>query len=186
VSVSEAVKLRSRRALLAGAASAAGAAVLSACGTKALRKKIATGAHVVPGDIDALNSLLDVENYAIAAYAAGLPLLGPDWAKIAKQFLSQELAHAVEIRDLVRGAGGKPHRPASSYNLGDPRTAGEALALLESVERAQLHAYLQMIPRLSGGHVRAAVATIFANDAQHLAVLRVDAGQPLPGAFAVA
>lgn len=185
MSVTEAAKLRSRRALLAGAAGGVAATVLSGCGGKPLREKIRSGARIPQGDIEPLNALLDVENYGIAAYAAGIPLLGPVGRIIGKQFLSQELSHAVELSDLVRGAGGKPRRRPSSYDLGDPRTEADAFALLERAERLQLNAYLQMIPTLSGGRVRAAIATIFANDAQHLAVLRMQAGQALPGAFAV-
>jgi hypothetical protein len=170
---------------LAGAASAAGAVALSGCGNKALREKIRGGARVPASDISTLNSLLDVENYAIAAYAAAIPLLGASQQLVGKQFLSHELAHAVELSDLVKQAGGKPGKPAASYRLGNATNAREALALLQSAERAQLHAYLGMIPTLSSGRIRAVVATIFANDAQHLAVLHQQLGQPLPGPFAI-
>jgi hypothetical protein len=135
--------------------------------------------------VDVLNSLLGVEHYAIAAYAAGIPLLGGIGESLGRQFLSHELAHADELAELVKDGGGKSARPRASYNLGNPRTAADGLALLERAERAQLQAYLQMIPALSGGRVRAAVATIYANDAQHLAVLREQAGQPPTTAFAV-
>jgi hypothetical protein len=185
LSVSKPPNQRSRRALLGGAASTAGAAVLAGCGTKALREKIRGSARVSAADIPTLNALLDVENYGIAAYAAGIPLLSPNGQLIGKQFLTHELAHAVELSDLVREAGGKPHKPAASYSLGNPRNAAQAFELLQRVERAQLDAYLKMIPSLSTGRIRAVAATIFANDAQHLAVLRQELGQPLPGAFAV-
>ena len=177
----------SRRALMTGAASAAGAAVLSGCGNTALREKVRGGARVPAADIDTLNALLDVENYAIAAYAAGIPMLGGGGAELAgKQFLSQEISHATQLSDLVKAAGGTPHRRPSTYSLGTPpRNAAEAYAFLERVERLQLNAYLEMTPTLSGGLVRGAIATIFANDAQHLAVLRLQSGQPLPGAFAI-
>jgi hypothetical protein len=168
---------RSRRAALAGAAGAAGGLVLAGCGSKPLREKIRAGAHVAPIDVPPLNALLDIEHYAIAAYAAAIPLLAAGAVKIGKQFLAQELAHAVELSDLVRRAGGKPHKPQASYRLGHPRTQLQALALLEHAEQVQLGAYLEGLPSLAGGHVRAAVLTIFANDAQHLAVLRGQAGQ---------
>jgi hypothetical protein len=140
---------------------------------------------VPAADISTLNALLDVENYAVAAYAAAIPLLGPGGQLIGKQFLSHELAHQVELTDLIKQGGGKPGKPAASYSLGNPRNQAQALALLESAERAQLRAYLRMIPSLSSGRIRGVVATIFANDAQHLAVLRQQQGQPLPGAFAI-
>jgi Ferritin-like domain len=184
VSASAALKPRSRRALLAGAAGA-GAALLAGCGGKPLREKIRSGARVTAADVKVLNRLLDVENYGIAAYAVGIPLMTPAAAAMGKQFLAQEQSHAVELGDLIRGAGEKPAKPPATYELGDPRTQADAFALIERAERRQLEAYLQMIPSLSGGQVRAALATIFANDAQHLAVLRQQSGQPLPGAFTV-
>jgi hypothetical protein len=58
------------------------------------------------------------------------------------------------------------------------------LALLKRLEQAQLRAYLDAIPQLSGGKVRAAVAAIYANDAQHLALLRWQTGEaPAPAAL---
>jgi hypothetical protein len=185
LSVPEVATLRSRRALLTGAAGGAGVTVLSGCGSKPLREKVRSNARVSPADLATLNALLDVEHYAIAAYAAGLPLLDPSWTMLGKQFLGQELAHANEISELIKAAGAKPRRPPASYNLGDPRSHAGAVALLERIERVQMRAYLMMIPRLAGGSTRAALATIFANDAQHLTVLRSQSGQPLPGPFAL-
>ena len=139
----------------------------------------------MPADVPVLNSLLGVEHYAIAAYAAAFPLFKGEAFHVAKQFLSHELAHAAELTELVKDGGGKPRNPPASYNLGNPRTAAEALDLLERIERAELHAHLRMMPALVGGHVRAAIATIFANDSQHLAVLRTQSGRPPTSAFVV-
>ena len=136
-------------------------------------------------DVAVLNSLLGVEHYAIAAYAAATPLFGPPGAKLGKQFLSHELAHAGELAEMIKDGGGKAAKPQASYNLGNPRTVAEGLALLKQAERAQLRAYLHLIPALTGGRVRAAVTTIFANDAQHLAVLRGQLGQMPTTAFVV-
>jgi Ferritin-like domain len=183
VSATDQSRLRSRRALLAGAGVAATVA-LAGCGGKPLREKIRSGgAKVPPEDAATLNALLDVENFGIAAYAAGIPLLSSTGSTTAKWLLGQELAHAAELEALIKAAGAKPHKLAATYNLGDPRTATEALALLERAEHAQLHAYLEKIPTLSDGHVRAAIATISANDAQHLAVLRSSGGQMPTQAF---
>jgi Ferritin-like domain len=176
--------LRSRRALLA-AAGVAGAAALAGCGGKPLREKIRGGARVPPEDAATLNALLDVENYGVVAYAAGIPLLGSSEATAAKWLLGQDLAHVAELTELIKAAGGKPNKPAANYDLGHPGTSAEALALVERAERAQLHAYLALIPTLADAHVRAAVATISANDAQHLAVLRYTGGQMPTQAFAV-
>ena len=174
----------SRRTLLtAGAATTAG--LLAACsGSKPLRLKVRTGATVQRADVSVLNGLLDLEHRTIAAYAAGIPLLRRPAAKAAQQFLAQELAHAQALTDLVKKAGGKPDKPDASYNLGRPATEAQVLTLLRGLEDRQLAAYLASTPLLTPGKLRSAVAAIFANDAQHVAVLREQLGQPgVPAAF---
>jgi rubrerythrin len=172
--------------LLGGGMAAAVAGLSAGCGSKPLRETIRSGAKVARADIAALNMLLDVEHYATAAYIAGAPLLKDPAAKAIQQLLSQEIAHAVELSDLIRRAGGKANKPRSTYDLGHPQSAGDVLALLERSERAQLNAYLHALPQLSGGRLRSAIAAIFANDAQHLTVLRWQTGQaPVPTALVV-
>jgi hypothetical protein len=173
-----------RRALLAGGV-ASGTIALAGCGSKSLRSRVKKGAKVVPGDIDVLNRLLELEQYTIAAYAAGIPLLGRSAGKAAKQFLGQELAHAGTLGGLVKQAGGKPVRPRPSYDLGHPHGATDVLALLHRLEAEQLAGYLQMLPALSPGRLRSTAAAIMANDAQHLALIRQAQGHPpVPAALA--
>lgn len=168
-----------------GGAAAATAALLTACsGGTPLREQVRSGARVAQADVPLLNSLLDVEHYAIAAYAAGIPLLSKSHSKAAVQFLAQELAHVVQLSDLIRRARAKPNRPAASYDLGHPRNSEDVMVLLKRSEQAQIRAYLKTIPELSGGKVRSAVAAIMANDAQHLAVLRWQSAEsPVPAAL---
>lgn len=177
----------SRRTLLAAAAGGALAIAggVTACsGSKPLRVKVRSGVTVQSGDISILGGLLDLEQHTIAAYTAGIPLLASRYAKASKQFLSQELAHAQALTDLIRKAGGKPQKPHSSYALGHPTSDRQVLALVRDLESAQLAAYVDSIPLLTPGRLRSAVAAIFANDAQHLAVLRQQLGQnPIPAAF---
>ncbi len=177
----------SRRTLLAAGGSAAAAAIglLAACsGSKPLRLKVRSGVTVERGDVSILNGLLDLEQQTIAAYTAGIPLLRRPAIKAAQQFLGQELAHAQALSDLVKKAGGKPDKPRPSYDLGNPSTEPQVLALLRGLEAKQLAAYVQMTPLLTPGRLRSAVAAIFANDAQHLAVLREQLGEaPVPAAF---
>lgn len=162
------------------------AAVLAGCGSKPLRIKVGGSARASASDIEALNGLLALEHYAVAAYTAGIPLLNPLQTKAAKQFLGQELAHTVELSDLIKRARGKAAKPKARYDLGRPHSAADVLALLKRAEEAQLNAYLAVIPRLSGGRLRSTVSAIYANDAQHLAVVRSHLGQPaVPDAFAV-
>jgi hypothetical protein len=173
----------SRRTLL-GAAAGAGLLVLSACGSSGIRARVKKVGTVPALDVPILNHLLDVELLGIAAYTAGIPLLASAAQDAAKQFLLQELSHAGELAGLVKEAHRRPHELQPSYALGHPRTAHDVLVLLHGIERAQLNAYLDAIPRLSGGPVRAAAAALLANDAQHVAVLRTHLGEPpIPAAF---
>ncbi len=181
---------RTRRALIGGATAAmAGAASLavSGCGIKGR-----TGAHSVHkarppvrrADITLLERLLDLERHTVAAYTAGIPLLGHDDAKTAKQFLDEELQHTGELISLINAAGGDAPPRRAPFDLGHPTGATGVLALLHGLERTQILTYLDTIPRLSPGPVRAAASTILASDAQHIAILRRAQGQPaLVGPF---
>lgn len=168
-----------------GGTALAAAGLLAGCsGSKPLRVKVRNGVTVQSTDISILAGLLDLERHTIAAYTAGIPLLPHPSDRAAQQFLTQELAHAQALSDLIRKAGGKPNKPRPSYDLGHPRTDAQVLGLLSNLESAQLSAYVNAIPLLTPGRLRSAVAAIFANDAQHLAVLRQQLGRnPIPSAF---
>lgn len=177
----------SRRRVLQAAVAATAGLGAAACGSSrpAPRFRIKSSKHVAPQDVGILNRLLDLEHEAIAAYEAGIPLLGAADQKVAEQFLRHELAHAGELSGLVQQAKGTPWKPRVAYPLGHPRTAQQTLELLHRLERAQVASYLWALPRLSGGPVRAAAAAMLANDAQHLALVRQSLGQPpAPAAFA--
>ena len=161
-----------RRTALAG-----GALLLAGCGSSTLRSKVKKGAKVTPSDVDILNRLLEVEYYAIAAYTAGTPFLSHHDRDAAKQLVGQDVTHASTLAGLIKQGGGKAVSPQPSYDLGRP-SAPEILALLHTLEGRQLDAYLAMIPLLSPGRLRSTAAAIMANDAQHLAVLRVALGRP--------
>lgn len=167
-------------------ASATGTAVIvSGCSKHSSRPKV----HKIPSaardtDVTLLNHALDLEHAAIAAYTAGIPLLDHRSQDAAKVFLTQELDHAGELAGLIKDAGGRGVKPPLSYDFGRPRTARDILGLLHRLEREQISAYLAMIPSLSPGPVRAAVSTVLANDAQHVALIRSRLGlQPAVSAF---
>jgi hypothetical protein len=177
---------RSRRALLTGFMASLAAAGVAGCGHSATHPTVSTSATVPSSDVDILLTLLDLEYETIAAYEGGIPLLDSASALDAQQFLRHELSHAGEMGGLLRKAGiKKPPGPRGAYDLGHPHTPAEVLALLHRLEAAQLGAYLHAIPLLSSGPVRVALASVCANDAQHLAVLRERLHRtPAPAAFA--
>jgi len=181
--------LVSRRQLL-GASGAAGlAAALCACG-----RSPGPAAHVstIPPnlkavDVTVVNGLIDAEYFAAAAYIAGIPLLRDHNLRAAKHFLVQEVAHILELSNMVTAARGAPHGPRASYDLGHPRSETQVMELIHRAEQATVRAYLDAIPRLSPGAARAAAASILANDAQHISVVRRNLGlDPVPDAVVTA
>lgn len=179
---------RSRRWLLRAAGGGAGgvaAIVLAACGgSHRVSARTITTPPVHSRDVELLNHLLDLEHIGIAAYTAGIPLLPPSGRMAGRRFLIQELSHAGELAGLVSQAGGLPNKSKPSYDLGHPRTSADMLKLLHEIERSQISAYLQAIPKLAMPSSRAALAAVLANDAQHIAVLRSQLGrQAVPAAL---
>jgi len=177
----------SRRSLLsaAGATAAGAGLLLVGCGrSKSLPARVKKVGGVPKSDIPILEPLLELEYFAIAAYTAGIPLLARGQLPAARRFLYQELSHAGELSGLIRRTTGKAPPPQPSYDLGHPRDSTDVLALLHRIESSQLAAYLDAIPRLSPGAVRAAAAAILSNDAQHVSMLRLLSGSaPIPAAF---
>jgi Ferritin-like domain len=174
----------SRRGLLRAAGAGLAGVVAAGCGGSSLKAQVHNAKPVLHADVQLLNHLLDLEHWAIAAYTAATPLLPPATVKAGKLFLNDELSHAGDLAGLVREAGGKPIKPRPSYPLGHPRGSAEVLQVLHGIEQALITAYLDAIPRLRPGTVKQQVASIFANDAQHLAVVRAALHLPaVPSAY---
>jgi hypothetical protein len=174
----------SRRSLLLVAGTGLAGALLAGCGGESIKQQVGNSQPALTNDVDLLNHLLHLEHTAIAAYTAGIPLLDQPTAKAGQLFLNDEISHAGDVAGLVREAGGKPIKPAPSYELGHPRTSEEVLMLLHAVENAQIAGYLYAIQQLEPGVVKQQVASILANDAQHVAVVRAALGQSaIPSAF---
>jgi hypothetical protein len=175
----------SRRRFLSAGVVGSGALLLAACGGDSLKAQLKRDPPVARTDVELLNHLVDLEYLAVSAYTAGLPLLSRPAARAAKQFLAQELGHAEGLSILVKEAGGTANKPHESYDLGNPRSADDVLGLLHAVEALQVAAYLGAIPRLGPAKVRTLTAQYFANDAQHISIVRSLLGEAaLPAAFA--
>ncbi len=177
----------SRRSLLVAlGAGAAGMLSLAGCGSSSTRH---AAPHVsrptgATSDTEILNAVLGVEYYAIAAYTAATPLLSGAAARVARQFLGQEVLHADRLINLIQKAGGSPQRSQASYDLGHPQSSREIMKLLLGAEQRQLRAYVQAVPHLTTGSLRSTMASILAAQARHAAIWRLQLGQrPAPSAF---
>jgi rubrerythrin len=175
---------RSRRAFLreAGVVTVGSSAVfLAACGKK---KSSELNEDAAKRDAEILNGALDLEHTAIAVYTAGAPLLKGDVLKLGRQFLSQEKEHADALETAIRNAGGRPNRPKPSYDFPSVTDQAGTLKLATMIENIAIAAYLDAIPKLASGDLRATAASIVTNEAEHVAVLLGAQGRPqVPGAF---
>jgi len=163
---------------------ACAAAALAGCGANNHKARRPITDLVADEDVSVMNGLLALERRAIAAYTAGIPLLDGSDKLAATLFLRQELAHAGMLLALIQHSGGGAALRAPSYALGRPQGRDGVLRLLHDVERAEVAGYLDAIPRLSHGRLRSSAASILADDAQHVSVLRSALGlSATPSAF---
>jgi hypothetical protein len=167
---------------------AALALVLAGCGASrdrhAANKLRELQAPERAGLIDQLNGVLAADQEAIFAYTFAGPLLSGPAQHADGHFLGDESTHAGVLRALVAAAGGKPHAPRAVYDLGDPHTGARVLDMLRGLEQAQIALYLRAIPRIASASVRTMLASILANNAQHMAVLSsLQRTAQLQGAF---
>jgi hypothetical protein len=122
----------------------------------------------------------------VAAYKTGAPHLKGDVLAIGKLFLEQELAHVDVLASAIKAAGGKPNKAAASYDFPELRSQADVLRFAVDVENTAIGAYIDALPKLGKGDLRATAAAILSNEAEHVAVLLGALGmQQVPDAFVV-
>ncbi len=179
---------RSRRRFLRfGAVSAAGAsaAVLSACGGTSPTATAPAGPDESDeADVEILNGVLDLELMAVAAYKTGAARLSGAMLQLGKTLLEQEQDHVDALSAAISDLGGRPNRAKASYDL--PRLGSQpaVLRFAVEIENTAIAAYIDALPKLTQGELRATASAIITNEAEHLAVLRDALGmEPAPDAF---
>lgn len=189
--------LKRRRLLGATATALAGswAAALVACGSQGNEGETGGGAlsqttELQPrgtagsDDVAVLNSSLDLENMAVAAYGALAPALRGGARATARRVLEQEREHADGLARAIRQLGGAPNQPRTSYELPTLRSQSQALRFAAELENTTIAAYIDSLPRLSSPDLRGTAAAILTDEAEHLSVvLGAQGRQPLPSAF---
>jgi rubrerythrin len=169
----------SRRGLLQGAGAAASAAAawsIAACG-KGGETTQSGGIRGTAGDLATLRGALVIELTAIEAYGRGAPLQRGSRRRACELFLSQEQEHADALTKAITQLGGDAAVatiPLDYSRLSAPRF----LALATRVADAAVGVYVRAVPRLSSGDLRATVATILTDEAEHLSVLLGFLGRP--------
>ncbi len=135
-------------------------------------------------DVEILNSALDLELMAVAAYKAGAAKLKGDVLQVGKLFLEQEQEHADGLGAAIKKAGGKPNRAKASYDFPELRSQDDVLKFAIDLENTAIAAYIDALPKLGKGDLRATAAAIISNEAEHVSVLLGALGEEqVPGAF---
>ncbi len=189
---------RSRRDFfrVAGLTTVGGSAMfLAACGDDDDKESASTSTSDAGGseqDVAILNSALDLENTAIAAYTAGAALLKGEVLAVGKQFLEHEQEHADALTQAIKQMGGTPNKAkaAEEYAKGFPmlKTQTDVLKFANDLENMAIAAYIGAIPKLSSPELRQSAAAIETNEAEHVSVLLGalnggDAAKQVPDAF---
>jgi rubrerythrin len=186
--------LSRRGALRIAAAGAAGGAATAFLGCGGGDDDQDTTETVSPerkrGDVAVLASLLDLERTAVISYEAVRARLEGRTRATADRFLTHERAHRRAVERAIVELGGRiaPPSPRREIESGFPplRSAEDALRFAADVEQTQVDAYGDSLATLFTPELRVTVATIFAAQAEHLAVILGDLGEPqAPKAFLV-
>lgn len=173
---------RSRRSFfrVSGLTMAGGSAVfLAACGDDDDDTAADTATDTGGGasDVKILNSALDLENAAVAAYTAGAGLLKGDALAVGKQFLAHEQEHADGLAQAIKQLGGTPNKPkpkaeyATELGFAKLKSQEDVLRFAVDLENMAIAAYVDAIPKLSSGELRQTGASIVSNEAEHVSVL---------------
>lgn len=161
------------------------AAFLAACGGDD-DEQVTTSAGVegTGGDVAVLNSALALELTAVEAYANGAALLKGPVLAAGKAFLAHEQEHANALTKAIKQLGGTATAKAMKLDFTGLRNQADVLEFATDLENVAIAAYLDAVPRLSTGDLRATAAQIVTNEAAHISVLQGALGaQPVPGAF---
>src|SRR5207237_1025944 len=98
----------------------------------------------------------------------------------------QEQEHADGLIAAIKDAGGRPNRAKSSYDFPQFGSQRGVLRFAVALENTAIAAYIDALPKLGKGDLRATVAAIVANEAEHVSVLLGALGeQQVPDAFVV-
>jgi hypothetical protein len=174
-----------RRALFAAAALVGLAMALASCGGGG--GEITTAVPDKDADIEILNDILTRQTGAVAAYDRTLSHLGGRNLALARVFRAQEQEHIDAVVKALRGIGGDAEPEAEEIEANGRRTEDDYLRFLYELESATIDAELSAISKLSASWPRALLASIVADQAQHLTLLRGRMGakpiDTVPGAF---
>jgi hypothetical protein len=173
-----------RRPLFAAAAAVALAAGLASCGSGG---GTTTAVPDREADVEILNGIFSRQSAAVDAYDRTLSHLGGRNLALARVFRAQEQEHIDAIVKALRGLGGTAEPEAEEIEAGNLKAEADYLGFLYELESATIDAELSAISKLTASWPRSLLASIVADQAQHLTLLRGMMGarpiDTIPGAF---
>ena len=135
-------------------------------------------------DVEILNGALDLELLAVAAYKVGAGRLRGERLALVKVFLEQEQEHADGLAAAIKDLDGTPNRAKSAYDFPVLGSEADVLRFSVDLENTAIAAYIDALPKFSDKDLRATIASIVTNEAEHVSVLLEALGrEPVPGAF---
>jgi rubrerythrin len=145
------------------------------------------------GDADILVKAITLERVAVLAYGVALDgkLLSPSFASVVRRFRGHEQAHADALVTALTDLGASPPPKPTVKDIdgvvkgiGDVRSQGDVARLAIELEMAAVAAYYDAHSKLVDAKLLQTGASIMADEAQHLVVLRQAVKRdPVPHAF---
>jgi rubrerythrin len=170
--------------LVAAVAAAMTVAVLLAgCGGGDSGGGTKTTADEKAADVELVNAAIGQELATIDAYEAGLRLLRGKSAAAVRQMRGQAQEHVDGMTKAIRGLGGQVEAEAEELDLSEVKDETGFLTFAYELEGAAIAAYNDTVVGLQTSAPRRVTASIAANKAQHLVILRQLLGAGLLESF---
>ncbi|MEJ7797667.1 MAG: ferritin-like domain-containing protein [Solirubrobacteraceae bacterium] len=145
------------------------------------------------GDMEILEQAIGLERVAVLAYGEVIDggLLSTRFTRIARRLRDHEQEHADALASALTDLGGTPPKEPTVKDIdgvvegiGDLRSQGDVANFAIELELAAVAAYYDAHSKLVDAKLLQTGASIMANEAQHLVVLRQSVKRPpVPNAF---
>jgi rubrerythrin len=131
-----------------------------------------------------VNAAVGRELTLIDAFDQGAPLLRSRLSKaLIRRFRGQEQEHLNGLTKTIRGLSADLEGEAEELDFSQVKSERDLLLLVYRLTSTNLTAYLEAVPHLATTAPRAISASIAANEAEHLVVLRQALGAAAPASI---
>ena len=159
------------------------AMLLAGCGGGDSGGGTTTTADEKAADVELMNAAIGQELATIDAYEFGLRLLHGQSAAAVRQMRGQAQEHVDGMTKAIRGLGGQVEAEEDELDLSEVKDETGFLTFAYELEAAAIAAYNDTVVGLQTSAPRRVSASIAANKAQHLVILRQLLGAGLLESF---